>query len=53
MTRRIYINTLRFLLLALTTLLVSCLMAQTKQPGKIVVDVNGKGEFRSIQAAIQ
>ena len=52
MSRTLYINSLRFLLLALTILLVSCLMAQTGQSKKIVVDVNGKGDFRSIQAAI-
>jgi pectinesterase len=52
MTRSLYINSLRFLLLALTTLLVSCLMAQTKQSKKIVVDINGRGDFKSIQAAI-
>src|SRR6478609_1105125 len=52
MTRYIYINGLRFLLLALTILLVSSLMAQNKPAKKIVVDMNGKGDFQSIQAAI-
>jgi pectinesterase len=53
MRRVIYINTLRFLLLALTVLLMSCIMAQdVKKKGKIVVDINGKGDFTSIQAAI-
>ena len=52
MRRVIYINSMRFLLLALTILLVSCLMAQSKQLKKIVVDINGKGDYKSIQAAI-
>ena len=52
-SRIIYINTLRLLLLALTVLLVSCLVAQpTKKATKIVVDINGKGDFISIQEAI-
>jgi pectinesterase len=53
MSRYIYINGLRFLLLALTILLVSSLMAQNGPATKmIVVDINGKGDFQSIQAAI-
>jgi pectinesterase len=53
MTRTIYINGLRFLLLALTILLVSSLMAQNGPAKKmVVVDINGKGDFQSIQAAI-
>jgi pectinesterase len=47
----LYINSLRVLLLALTVLLVTCIVAQPPTK-KIVVDINGKGDFVSIQAAI-
>ena len=39
----------RFLLLSVTTLLVVVVMAQSK---RIVVDINGKGDYKSIQGAI-
>lgn len=45
----VYIITLRILLLALSFLLARCLMAQ---PRSIIVDAQGKGDFSSIQAAI-
>lgn len=50
MTRTIYINSLRILMLALTILLVSSVTGQNAK--RIVVDINGKGDYKSIQAAI-
>lgn len=50
-TRSIYIIFLRGLLLALCILLLTCLHAQ-KSGSRIVVDACGKGNFKSIQAAI-
>ena len=51
--RVLYINSLRVLLLALSVLLVTCIIAQPVQKSKkIVVDQKGKGDFKSIQAAI-
>jgi pectinesterase len=49
--RNLYINTLRFLLLALTILLATCILAQQDQK-IILVDLNCKGDYRSIQGAI-
>ena len=49
--KNIYINTLRLLLLLLTVLLATCIMAQPADR-LIIVDINGNGDYRSIQGAI-
>lgn len=52
MSRIIHISTLRYLVLALTVLLALCIAAQDIKQERIVVDINGKGDHKSIQAAI-
>ena len=51
MKKIIFEYTLHFVFLSLTVSIMSCLVAQTVKK-KIVVDPNGKADFKSIQAAI-